>query len=493
MSEETPTYYSDRGRPARNYKRPSQRVSRESSVTSTASSSPTDIFQLSDDDDQSDFEETRPRKRTRRVSPLSTTSVASDNSSLPSHITTPPTITICGVDLCPSVAFDTFWRFAAERKAIDDRRRAGESEPWTKDPILQRYFFCNTFRILDKVTQYLISNVIEKGSKSVTEVVFRVILFNLFTKIDTWELLERELGPLTWASYNRDNYEKVLTKAFNGGITLYTGAFIKPAPHFHYKQNYMNHLCFMEMLMENDFPTKLSKAAYAADVFEYLVSFPSMGDFSAYQLMLGLSYTNLWIWHPNDFVVSGPGSISGLSKIFGADRMALGRRTVDDFDAEVMRYMANTQDEHFKRLNIEFSGLGPKRLPMNLSDIEHTLCEVDKYCRAAHPGLKGKRTNITRNFSPHNPNAQAPIVLPKAWNNPKREILRVRPERKLTVEKRYVIDHISAHEDRPEEGRVYFVHWVGYPPSDSTWEFESSLLQDAPQTVNEYLKTLKTG
>ena len=38
-------------------------------------------------------------------------------------------ITVCGVRLSPTVAFDTFWRFAAERKAIDDRRRAGEPAP----------------------------------------------------------------------------------------------------------------------------------------------------------------------------------------------------------------------------------------------------------------------------------------------------------------------------------------------------------------------------
>jgi hypothetical protein len=38
-------------------------------------------------------------------------------------------IDIYGVMLNPTAVFDTFWRFAAERKAIDDRRRAGESRP----------------------------------------------------------------------------------------------------------------------------------------------------------------------------------------------------------------------------------------------------------------------------------------------------------------------------------------------------------------------------
>ena len=38
-------------------------------------------------------------------------------------------VTVQGITLRPTVAFDTFWRFAAERQAIDDRRRAGEPAP----------------------------------------------------------------------------------------------------------------------------------------------------------------------------------------------------------------------------------------------------------------------------------------------------------------------------------------------------------------------------
>ena len=38
-------------------------------------------------------------------------------------------IAIKGAHLQPTVVFDTFWRFAAERKAVDDRRRAGLPQP----------------------------------------------------------------------------------------------------------------------------------------------------------------------------------------------------------------------------------------------------------------------------------------------------------------------------------------------------------------------------
>lgn len=39
-------------------------------------------------------------------------------------------ITINGIRLRPTIVFNTFWRFAAERKAVDDRKRAGLPKPY---------------------------------------------------------------------------------------------------------------------------------------------------------------------------------------------------------------------------------------------------------------------------------------------------------------------------------------------------------------------------
>ena len=315
------------------------------------------------------------------------------------------------------------------------------------------------------------------------EVVFRVVLFNLFTKIETWELLVKNLGPLTWKKYSRSRYIKVLSAAANGGKTLYTGAFIKPAPRFGYAENFRNHLCLLEVLMENDFPGKLLCAPYMADVFEYLVSFPSMGEFSAYQLMLSLSYTNVLNFHRNDFVITGPGSMSGLKKLFG--RSMDGHSHDPSFAIEVMRYLADTQKQHFKRLGLAFSGLGPNKLPMDVSDIEHTLCEVDKYCRIAHPQLKGKRTNITRSFAPSMHGSLPRLILPSAWSHPSRNTPRIRPDKKLVIDKRYTIDAIKDHKIGPN-GMLYLVYWVGYSAEDATWEPEDLILADAPIALHEY-------
>jgi len=332
----------------------------------------------------------------------------------------------------------------------------------------------------------MIREVIEKGPEDPMEVVFRITLFNLFTKIETWELLKKKLGPLTWARYTRESYGKVLTAAKNAGRTLYTGAFQKPAPSFDYAEAHMNHLCLLEILMENDLAGRLLNAEFMADVYEYLISFPSMGEFSTYQLILGLSYSKLLNFSDLDFVIPGPGAISGLQKMFGAQKMIAAKARMPTIEDGIIRWLAEHQDQEFERLGIEFSGLGPDHLPIGLADIEHLLCEVDKYSRIKHPQFKGKRTEIRRVFHPAKGIYPRKPILPKAWIHPARNIVRIRPGGPPVVEKRYEIKKIGDH--RKVRDRLEFkVYWRGYPDSDATWEPKCSLAADVPIILKEYM------
>src|SRR5690349_7247091 len=129
----------------------------------------------------------------------------------------------------PTHVFQTLWRFAAERQEIMFRRLRGETEPWTCDPILAKYRFTNAYRVLDRVSQYLIRNVIYSGSQAADEVFFRILLFKFFNRIDTWELLLRHFGEITWSSYQFSAFDRVLTSAMNTGDRIFSAAYIMPS------------------------------------------------------------------------------------------------------------------------------------------------------------------------------------------------------------------------------------------------------------------------
>ena len=57
--------------------------------------------------------------------------------------------------------YDVYWRFAAERQNIFFNRLLLKEAPWTMDPVMTKYKFTNTYRVLDRVSQFLITNIIK--------------------------------------------------------------------------------------------------------------------------------------------------------------------------------------------------------------------------------------------------------------------------------------------------------------------------------------------
>jgi hypothetical protein len=94
-------------------------------------------------------------------------------------------------DITP--VFHAYWRFASERHTIF-RRRLKDIWPVTDDPVLAKFKFTNAYRVLDRTSQYLVGEVIQKGDQSPSELYFRILIFKLFNKIETWELLRRHFG-----------------------------------------------------------------------------------------------------------------------------------------------------------------------------------------------------------------------------------------------------------------------------------------------------------
>lgn len=303
-----------------------------------------------------------------------------------------PSIKVADRRLCPTPVFDTYWRFAAERQAIYTARCQGLPGPWTRDPILRAHRFTNCFRAADRVSQYLIRQVISTGSQQFEEVAFRVLLFKLFNRVDTWELLCREVGRPSWVGFNLGAYDAVLSDAFGGGSRLYSAAYVMAPPRLGATRKHTNHLRLLELMMLEGLPQALEGAGSMAAAFAVLRAQPGIGDFLGFQFLIDLNYSDGLSFDEMEFVVAGPGARDGIRKCFG--------RAADGIEAEVIRYMADHQAEHFDRLGLSFDGLHGR--PLQLIDCQNLFCEVDKYARVAHPSIPGisGRSRIKQRFAP---------------------------------------------------------------------------------------------
>lgn len=295
-----------------------------------------------------------------------------------------------------SAVYDSYWRFAVERQNVFFRRLANEPGPWTTDPIISAHKFTNAYRASDRVSQYLIRHVIYRDDlpSSAPEVLFRTLLFKLFNKIDTWELLERMFGAITFTDYQFKRYDHVLSQAMQAGGRIYSAAYIMPpgGSTFGYAFKHQNHLRLLEMMMKDDLAGRLTKMRRMQPAFELLRSYPTIGDFLAYQFVTDINYTEITDFSEMDFVIPGPGARDGIRKCF-VNSAGLN-------EAELIRLMADNQEHEFNRLGIDFKSLWGRRL--QLIDCQNLFCEVDKYARVAHPEVAGisGRTRIKQKFSP---------------------------------------------------------------------------------------------
>src|SRR5437764_10060168 len=82
-----------------------------------------------------------------------------------------------------TAVYDTYWRFAAERQRIFHSRAAGGDGPWTVDPILSTYRFTNAYRAADRVSQFLINEVIPGSYNESVDAAFRTSLFKVFNRV----------------------------------------------------------------------------------------------------------------------------------------------------------------------------------------------------------------------------------------------------------------------------------------------------------------------
>jgi len=289
-----------------------------------------------------------------------------------------------------TAVYETYWRFAALRQEVFFNRFNGVDFPWTSDAILNQYKFTNVYRASDRVSQYLIRNVIynPRLPDSPKEVLFRIFLFKLFNKIETWELLMNNLGSLTWEQYQFKHYDKILAKTINSGQRIYSAAYIMPSiqSRFGFPRKHSNHLKLIEMVMANDTEEKLMETQKMQQAFEIIKQFPGLGDFLAYQLLIDVNYSDILNFSESEFVVPGPGAKGGISKCF-ASMAGLS-------EGEIIKLVTDRQEIEFERLGLKFRNLWGR--PLQLIDCQNLFCEVDKYSRVKHPEIKGNsdRTKI---------------------------------------------------------------------------------------------------
>lgn len=217
-----------------------------------------------------------------------------------------------------------FFEFIYDRQLIWHKRNVlKQPRPWTDDPILDKYKFCNVYRELDKCTIHLIDNVINKKNLNLETKIFNILMYRRFNVSYFYDLILPN-GAINPKQFDVEEIEKKMDLfKKNCKQNLFNDAYIIC------QRNYINHyrrsdkhvqqlyICKDLAFKATEIRKEILNCITLEDLHTYLkLTVPMTGDFIAYQYCTDLTYLFPGRWATEQFVALGPGSKPGIQLLF---------------------------------------------------------------------------------------------------------------------------------------------------------------------------------
>lgn len=298
-----------------------------------------------------------------------------------------------------------FFEIANERVRIYTLKEFNMPKPWTKDSIFLDSYFCNVFRQDDKVSKWIINNLLLPYHNH-NQLWASIIMCRMLSRMETLQILKDENCLI--GDYKKAY--KILRAMQERKESIFTGAFIvnsKTSNGWTDKVTYLfNTLTYFNKLEFEvsdgtmiNIHTFLHYENSMYEVWKMFKEAPGIADFMAYQYTCDMTYS---IYLKNN-IDDQYWTKLGLGAVRGMNRMLKGYATKDKIPNEISRvekvlnawklwveeelqveiiktwkmikkvYPATTMKE------VMDSYVGFENLKMQ--DVQHWLCEYDKYCR----------------------------------------------------------------------------------------------------------------
>ena len=253
---------------------------------------------------------------------------------------------------------DTLWYFMKERQSIYNKRQKGEPKPWTEDEFMLKYRFTNVFREQDAGTVWMRKHLTEPGKgRPFPEILLNCAWYRLFNLVATGEFLG---WRQTW---DVEEMVALLTKRSEEGHSLFTTAHVVRGEAGVPKVLTVCRAIGGIWEKAEEIVQIAQDTNSLEAVFNRLTQLPSIGGFTAYEIVTDLRHTPV-LCDAKDIMTwahLGPGATRGMTRI---------------------GYDTSKPQESMQKLLVEARNALPKDFPeMEIRDIEHSLCELDKYCR----------------------------------------------------------------------------------------------------------------
>ena len=256
-------------------------------------------------------------------------------------------------------SINSFWYWIDERHRIYLNRQKGMPKPWTKDPAMLDFKFTNVFRELDTGTIWLRENFLEPHKDDhMTLLVFNICWYRKYNWYRTGEILG-------WRkSWKAEEIIELLRPHSRG--KLITGAHFSIAEPGYPRWEGMAYICENLWKVKGQITQVARSTQSLKSTFEEILKVSYIGPFLAYEMVTDIRHTRVLedAWDINLWANPGGGALRGLR------RLGLPHTPTVEAITSMKRL-----------LDMSHTATGPHVPEMELRDIEHSLCEFDKWSR----------------------------------------------------------------------------------------------------------------
>jgi hypothetical protein len=265
-----------------------------------------------------------------------------------------------------------------EREAVRGRKERGDSYPWTDDPIIREWRFCNVRREDDRVTRW-VQNHIRRPYMEHPNLWLMLCIARMINWPPTLEGLIKCSTSGFRPAWPSDDFflpeamGETLEQMAEMGSKVFTGAYVIPAPGKgktkggFIAERVIGQLWRDRRRFENWFRGRPTMSG----THDILTKFDFWGDFLAYQAVVDMRFCPTLLCHAADihtWCAAGPGTIRGLNRLAG---LPLDRKPKQD---QACREIRDLRPRIAEAMGYD----------IDLSDVPNVLCEFDKYSRVLY-------------------------------------------------------------------------------------------------------------
>lgn len=272
----------------------------------------------------------------------------------------------------------SFWRYVSARERLRVTKMIPHvSQPWTSDPVLDKYHFANARRIDDPGTKYFMNHAAHV-SRWPDRILIASVVYRFVNRVETFE----EFGwPSLFDLSHAVEWADNVAAAHAAGKTVLTGRYFSSVSRLQHAVHSVHNKAPYLMAAIVDLPDPCDGAA----IQDVLRRIRYVGHFMSCQILADLSLFRSTKVDVHVCPDLGPGSRSAIKYMATGDWNNQTRNRLDLTEELILDQLFMNASEPLSRQQ----PVSAKFVPANFTpiDVEHSLCEWSKYLRKiqGHP------------------------------------------------------------------------------------------------------------